>query len=173
MPLGWLTCIPLYTCSACACTCTCTHVYMFTCTMHKYCIIVHCLHVHVQVLCNKISDYRSAPGFDTALHTVRYSIQFAPQPSLGKNTGKPPSIHNINTARKGLNKLLKISFSYLFILFFFFSKTLANFNRLFLIKMYFLKTRGFKSTFVTEHKIATLYVHCLLRHVQTYCEGFS
>ena len=42
----------------------------------------------------KISDYQQ-------LGSTRRSTQLAAQPSLGKNTGKLPSVHNINTVRKG------------------------------------------------------------------------
>ena len=54
---------------------------MFTCTCTRSC---------------KISDYQH-------LGSTQRSTQLAAQPSLGKNTGKPPSVHNINTVCKGLN----------------------------------------------------------------------
>ena len=57
---------------------------MCACTL---CIISARLHVHVVVK----SDYQH-PG------STRRSTQLAAQPSLGKNTGKPPSV-----VRKGLN----------------------------------------------------------------------
>ena len=74
---------------------------MYTCTMHKYCIIV------LTCTCTrscKISDYQH-------LGLTRRSTQLAAQPSLGKNTGKPPSVHNINTIRKGLKSNFVVRFT--------------------------------------------------------------